>query len=158
MNWTRPASENVFAHFQQLGVCSLNIVYVTNHGHRPLAKWNHCAAMRCRQDFGALQPDRHVVKDKMAMLYVALLSNIWYSVTAMPWQVGVTAAARIRKTCLCLVDSSVAVDQWRHQFLMWTSLSESQITRVTSHQNEPFVVRSPMPSVAANIISSQQSK
>mmetsp|Transcript_11033 Transcript_11033/g.28299 ORF Transcript_11033/g.28299 Transcript_11033/m.28299 type:complete len:786 (+) Transcript_11033:231-2588(+) len=53
--------------------------------------------------------------------------------------VGVTAAARIRKTCLCLVDSSVAVDQWRHQFLMWTSLSESQITRVTSHQNEPFV-------------------
>mmetsp|Transcript_6161 Transcript_6161/g.17199 ORF Transcript_6161/g.17199 Transcript_6161/m.17199 type:complete len:498 (-) Transcript_6161:124-1617(-) len=53
--------------------------------------------------------------------------------------VGVTAAARIKKTCLCLVDSSVAVDQWRNQFLMWTSLADGQVTRVTSQLNDPFV-------------------
>ena len=36
--------------------------------------------------------------------------------------VGVAAAARVKKSCLCLCTSSVSVDQWRHQFLLWTNL------------------------------------
>lgn len=37
-------------------------------------------------------------------------------------QVGVAAAARMRKSCLCLCTSSVSVDQWKHQFMLWTNL------------------------------------
>lgn len=36
--------------------------------------------------------------------------------------VGVAAAMRVKKSCLCLCTSSVSVDQWRHQFLLWTNL------------------------------------
>lgn len=36
--------------------------------------------------------------------------------------VGVAAAARVRKSCLCLCTSSVSVDQWKHQFMLWTNL------------------------------------
>jgi superfamily II DNA or RNA helicase len=37
--------------------------------------------------------------------------------------VGVAAAARMRKSCLCLCTSSVSVDQWKHQFMLWTNLA-----------------------------------
>lgn len=43
--------------------------------------------------------------------------------------VGVAAAARVKKSCLCLCTSSVSVDQWRHQFMLWSNLREDQIIR-----------------------------
>lgn len=52
--------------------------------------------------------------------------------------VGVAAAIRMRKSCLCLCTSSVSVDQWRHQFRMWTNLSEKQVGRFTAAHKEPF--------------------
>lgn len=52
--------------------------------------------------------------------------------------VGVAAAARVRKSCLCLCTSSVSVDQWRHQFKLWTSLQDNQVARFTSDQKEQF--------------------
>ena len=41
--------------------------------------------------------------------------------------VGVAAAARVKKSVLCLCTSSVSVDQWRHQFRLWSTLGEHQI-------------------------------
>lgn len=43
--------------------------------------------------------------------------------------VGITAAARIRKSILCLVTNSVSVDQWRHQFTYWTNLQNNKVSR-----------------------------
>jgi hypothetical protein len=43
--------------------------------------------------------------------------------------VGVSAAVRVRKSCLCLCTSSVSVDQWRFQFLEWSTLQTDQIVR-----------------------------
>ena len=33
-----------------------------------------------------------------------------------------SAAARIRKSCLCLCTNGVSVDQWKYQFEMWTNI------------------------------------
>ncbi|KAK9830608.1 hypothetical protein WJX81_004839 [Elliptochloris bilobata] len=52
--------------------------------------------------------------------------------------VGITAAARIRKSVLVLVTNSVSVDQWKHQFKLWTNLQDHQISRFTSDQKEAF--------------------
>jgi len=46
--------------------------------------------------------------------------------------VGITAAARIRKSVLVLVTNSVSVDQWKHQFKLWTNLQDHQISRCAS--------------------------
>lgn len=43
--------------------------------------------------------------------------------------VGVAAAARVKKSCLCLCTSSVSVDQWRHQFKLWSNLQDHQVIR-----------------------------
>jgi DNA excision repair protein ERCC-3 len=45
---------------------------------------------------------------------------------------GVTAACTIRKKCLVLCTSGVAVEQWRSQFKLWATLDESTICRFTS--------------------------
>ena len=52
--------------------------------------------------------------------------------------VGVSAAARIKKSCLCLCTNSVSVDQWKYQFQLWTTLRDDQICRFTSAQHEWF--------------------
>ena len=39
-----------------------------------------------------------------------------------PCQVGVSAAARIKKSCLCLCTNGVSVDQRKYQFEMWTNI------------------------------------
>ncbi|KAK9813915.1 hypothetical protein WJX73_004570 [Symbiochloris irregularis] len=49
--------------------------------------------------------------------------------------VGISAAARVKKSVLCLVTNNVSVDQWRHQFQLWTNLQGHQIARFTSDQN-----------------------
>ena len=46
--------------------------------------------------------------------------------------VGVAAASRIKKSCLCLCTSSVSVDQWKHQFQLWTNLQDHQVSKFTS--------------------------
>ncbi|XP_060581093.1 general transcription and DNA repair factor IIH helicase subunit XPB-like [Ruditapes philippinarum] len=46
--------------------------------------------------------------------------------------VGVTAACTVRKRCLCLATSGVAVEQWRSQFKMWCTADDSMICRFTS--------------------------
>lgn len=46
--------------------------------------------------------------------------------------VGVTAACTVRKRCLCLCTSGVAVEQWRSQFKMWSTADDSIICRFTS--------------------------
>lgn len=43
--------------------------------------------------------------------------------------VGVAAAARVKKGVLVLCTSSVSVDQWAHQFRLWTNLQEHQVTK-----------------------------
>lgn len=50
--------------------------------------------------------------------------------------VGVAAAARINKSCLCLCTSSVSVDQWKHQFHLWTTLQDHQVSKFTSESKE----------------------
>jgi len=52
--------------------------------------------------------------------------------------VGVTAAARIRKSTLVLVTNQVSVDQWRHQFRLWTNLQDHNIARFTADAREHF--------------------
>ena len=44
--------------------------------------------------------------------------------------VGVAAAARVKKSCLVLCTSSVSVDQWKHQFMLWTGLQDHQVRGV----------------------------
>ncbi|KAK3108424.1 hypothetical protein FSP39_007756, partial [Pinctada imbricata] len=46
--------------------------------------------------------------------------------------VGVTAACTVRKRCICLATSGVAVEQWRSQFKMWSTADDSIICRFTS--------------------------
>eukprot|EP00731_Ephydatia_muelleri_P018733 Em0011g773a len=45
---------------------------------------------------------------------------------------GVTAACTIRKRCLVLCTSAVAVEQWRSQFLLWSTVDERTVCRFTS--------------------------
>jgi len=52
--------------------------------------------------------------------------------------VGVSAAARIKKSCLCLCTNSVSVDQWKYQFQLWTTLRDDQICRFTRDKHEWF--------------------
>ena len=42
---------------------------------------------------------------------------------------GVAASSRIKKSVLCLVTNSVSVDQWKHQYKLWTGLQDHQISR-----------------------------
>ncbi|KAH6777555.1 DNA repair helicase XPB1-like protein [Perilla frutescens var. hirtella] len=52
--------------------------------------------------------------------------------------VGVSAACRIRKSCLCLATNAVSVDQWAFQFKLWSTINEDQICRFTSDSKERF--------------------
>ncbi|XP_073042857.1 general transcription and DNA repair factor IIH helicase/translocase subunit XPB1-like isoform X1 [Primulina eburnea] len=52
--------------------------------------------------------------------------------------VGVSAASRIRKSCLCLATNAVSVDQWAFQFKLWSTITEEQICRFTSDSKERF--------------------
>ncbi|KMZ63041.1 hypothetical protein ZOSMA_42G00800, partial [Zostera marina] len=52
--------------------------------------------------------------------------------------VGVSAASRIRKSCLCLATNAVSVDQWAFQFKLWSTIRDDQICRFTSDSKESF--------------------
>ncbi|KAK2142669.1 hypothetical protein LSH36_924g00041 [Paralvinella palmiformis] len=56
--------------------------------------------------------------------------------------VGVTAACTIKKRCLVLCTSGVAVEQWRSQFKMWSTADDSIICRFTSDaKDKPMEVQ-----------------
>ncbi|EFJ20433.1 hypothetical protein SELMODRAFT_109026 [Selaginella moellendorffii] len=52
--------------------------------------------------------------------------------------VGVSAACRIRKSCLCLATNAVSVDQWAFQFKLWSTIRDDQISRFTSDSKDKF--------------------
>ncbi|KAI4304988.1 hypothetical protein L6164_028380 [Bauhinia variegata] len=52
--------------------------------------------------------------------------------------VGVSAACRIKKSCLCLATNAVSVDQWAFQFKLWSTIKDEQICRFTSDSKERF--------------------
>ncbi|KFK22354.1 hypothetical protein AALP_AAs42226U000300 [Arabis alpina] len=52
--------------------------------------------------------------------------------------VGVSAAARIKKSCLCLATNAVSVDQWAFQIKLWSNIRDDQICRFTSDSKERF--------------------
>ncbi|RZC59931.1 hypothetical protein C5167_021689 [Papaver somniferum] len=52
--------------------------------------------------------------------------------------VGVSAACRIRKSCLCLATNNVSVDQWAYQFRLWSTIRDDQIFSFTSENKGTF--------------------
>ncbi|KAI7742309.1 hypothetical protein M8C21_018788 [Ambrosia artemisiifolia] len=50
--------------------------------------------------------------------------------------VGVSAACRIKKSCLCLATNAVSVDQWAFQFKLWSTIRDENICRFTSDSKE----------------------
>ncbi|KAL5229099.1 hypothetical protein ABZP36_017364 [Zizania latifolia] len=52
--------------------------------------------------------------------------------------VGVSAACRIKKSCLCLATNAVSVDQWAFQFKLWSTIKDEHISRFTSDNKEKF--------------------
>ncbi|URE25853.1 Type III restriction enzyme, res subunit [Musa troglodytarum] len=52
--------------------------------------------------------------------------------------VGVSAACRVKKSCLCLATNAVSVDQWAFQFKLWSTIKDEQISRFTSDNKEKF--------------------
>ncbi len=49
---------------------------------------------------------------------------------------GISAAARIKKSCLVLCTNSVSVDQWRYQFTLWSTLQQDQVPAHASPRSE----------------------
>ena len=49
-----------------------------------------------------------------------------------------SAACRIKKSCLCLATNAVSVDQWAFQFKLWSTVRDDQICRFTSDSKERF--------------------
>ncbi|PWA92705.1 hypothetical protein CTI12_AA075260 [Artemisia annua] len=52
--------------------------------------------------------------------------------------VGVSAACRIKKSCLCLATNAVSVDQWASQFKLWSDIRDERICQFTSDSKEMF--------------------
>jgi len=52
--------------------------------------------------------------------------------------VGITACSTIKKSTIVLCTSAVAVEQWRHQFKLWSNIDDRHITRFTSDNKEKF--------------------
>ncbi|PWA48409.1 DNA repair helicase [Artemisia annua] len=51
---------------------------------------------------------------------------------------GVSAACRIKKSCLCLATNAVSVDQWAYQFKLWTNIQDDRICQFTSDSKKMF--------------------
>jgi DNA excision repair protein ERCC-3 len=52
--------------------------------------------------------------------------------------VGVSATVTVKKRAMVLCTSGVAVEQWRQQFLMWTTMKPADISRFTKDLKEPL--------------------
>ncbi|CAI5957829.1 unnamed protein product [Closterium sp. NIES-64] len=100
------------------------------------ALMHRCVAVRCRQipggsvSSGAHQKELPVPGDQCSI--IVLPCGAGKSL------VGVSAAVRIRKSCLCLATNAVSVDQWCLQFKMWSTIKDQHISRFTSDTKEMF--------------------
>ena len=52
--------------------------------------------------------------------------------------VGIVAACTVKRSTLVLCNSSVSVEQWYQQFLMWAQIDRSRISRFTAGSKEPL--------------------
>ncbi len=50
--------------------------------------------------------------------------------------VGITAACTIKKGVIILCNGGVSVEQWRQQFLLWTSIDAEKIIRLTTKKDD----------------------
>ncbi len=57
--------------------------------------------------------------------------------------VGISACITVNKSCLCLVINDVAVEQWKKEFLRFSTLREKQIVRLTSRSQDHFSTKEP---------------
>ena len=55
--------------------------------------------------------------------------------------VGITACCTIKKSCLVLCTSGVSVEQWKHQFKIWSNIDDKLIARFTSDTKEKVHTR-----------------
>ena len=53
--------------------------------------------------------------------------------------VGVTATCTVKKRTLCLTTNTVAVDQWRSQFLQWSTIDQKHITCFTAQSTSDCI-------------------
>eukprot|EP00771_Trimastix_marina_P001846 gnl/Trimastix_PCT/2951.p1 GENE.gnl/Trimastix_PCT/2951~~gnl/Trimastix_PCT/2951.p1 ORF type:complete len:780 (+),score=291.36 gnl/Trimastix_PCT/2951:43-2382(+) len=53
--------------------------------------------------------------------------------------VGITAACTIKKSVLVLCTSAVAVEQWKSQFMLWSTAQSNQISLFTSEKKEKLM-------------------
>jgi DNA excision repair protein ERCC-3 len=61
--------------------------------------------------------------------------------------VGVTAACTVGKSCVVLCTSGTAVEQWRQQFALWSTVAEGDVVVFTSATNAK---EQPLSSVAGH--------
>eukprot|EP00300_Choanocystis_sp_HF-7_P011249 c17372_g1_i5.p1 GENE.c17372_g1_i5~~c17372_g1_i5.p1 ORF type:complete len:555 (+),score=142.48 c17372_g1_i5:453-2117(+) len=52
--------------------------------------------------------------------------------------VGITAACTVKKSVLVLCSSNVAVEQWKSQFKLWTTVDDKSVSMFTSHHRSIF--------------------
>ncbi|GJZ30513.1 DNA repair helicase XPB1 [Tanacetum coccineum] len=52
--------------------------------------------------------------------------------------VGVSAACRIKKSCLCVATNVVSVDQWANQFKLWSNIPDERIGQFTYDSKKMF--------------------
>ena len=52
--------------------------------------------------------------------------------------VGIVAACTVKRSTLVLCNSSVSVEQWYQQFLMWAQIDRDRVSRFTSARKEPL--------------------
>ena len=52
--------------------------------------------------------------------------------------VGITAACTVKRSTLVLCNSSVSVEQWYQQFMMWAKIDKDRVTRFTADKKEPL--------------------
>ncbi|KAJ3279262.1 hypothetical protein HDU79_000745 [Rhizoclosmatium sp. JEL0117] len=52
--------------------------------------------------------------------------------------VGITAACTIKKSVLVLCTNAISVEQWTNEFLKWSSIDTSRISKLTADSRRPF--------------------
>jgi DNA excision repair protein ERCC-3 len=52
--------------------------------------------------------------------------------------VGITAAVTMKKSCLCLVTGGVSAEQWRSQFIFFSTVNPKHVCRFTGKVKDPL--------------------
>lgn len=61
--------------------------------------------------------------------------------------VGAAAAVHIGKSCLCVCTSTLAAQGWKHEFMKWTTLGESQVVCITSNTKDELKATNDKPCI-----------